>query len=321
MAPPRKTYERSIAMEVNDLLVLLEMYPNEEWDFEALSYNPNITWEFIRDHPQMKWDYNLLSRNPNITWEIIKDNPHPPCGEWNYIVALANPTLVTCKENINDYIFKHISTNFSESSSCFAYVGLYLSQNPNVDWDYVLCNPRIEWYYHYLAKNAKFTWNIVKSNPIFWKYDSLNTNPNITWEIIKDNPQIKWQYYIFSSNPNITLSVIKANPHAKWDDYWLLRNPSLSWEELQVICNKLKGSHPHKAMLWENPNITWQIVKADRDFSRDGMFYRLSSNLFLKDRRSLRFTTELRNFKEFLGMVLRECLIRDIRNIIVDYIW
>ena len=61
--------------------MLLKLFPDEKWNYYALSENPNITWEHVRDNPNIPWDYYGLSCNPNITWEHVRDNPTLP---WDY---------------------------------------------------------------------------------------------------------------------------------------------------------------------------------------------------------------------------------------------
>ena len=56
----------------NDLLELLILFPNKEWNYKLLSINPNITWEFVKNNPDKPWDYYWLSANKSITWEIVK---------------------------------------------------------------------------------------------------------------------------------------------------------------------------------------------------------------------------------------------------------
>ena len=67
--------------EENQLLKLLQLFPDKPWDYDYLSENPNITWEIIQKNPDKPWNYNYLSRNPNITWDIIQQNQDKP---WNY---------------------------------------------------------------------------------------------------------------------------------------------------------------------------------------------------------------------------------------------
>src|SRR5271154_2860660 len=58
--------------------------PNIPWDWYEIGNNPNITWEIITDNPDKRWDWYYISRNPNITWEIIRDNPDMP-WEWIWL--------------------------------------------------------------------------------------------------------------------------------------------------------------------------------------------------------------------------------------------
>jgi hypothetical protein len=69
---------------MNDLIKLLELYPDKPWNYYHLSYNPNITWEIVQKFPDKPWDYDYLSENPNITWEIIQANPYKPWN-WEYL--------------------------------------------------------------------------------------------------------------------------------------------------------------------------------------------------------------------------------------------
>lgn len=55
----------------NHLVTLLKLYPDKLWNWQRLSCNLNITWEFVQAHLDWLWDWKWLSKNPNITWEII----------------------------------------------------------------------------------------------------------------------------------------------------------------------------------------------------------------------------------------------------------
>src|SRR3989344_4263446 len=69
------TVNRSIKLKYsNSLYVLLKLFPDKPWDWERLSYNPNITWQIVLDNQDKPWDWLGLSCNPNITWQIVSDN-------------------------------------------------------------------------------------------------------------------------------------------------------------------------------------------------------------------------------------------------------
>ena len=110
--------------KLTDLEILLQLFPNKNWNYDWLSQNPNITWEIIKENSKKPWNFNLLSLNSNITWKIIKDNPYALQSEchnfwniWNYwsLSKNSNITFQIVKDNPD------ISWNYN-----------YLSQNPNV---------------------------------------------------------------------------------------------------------------------------------------------------------------------------------------------
>ena len=309
-------------METNDLLILLEMYPHKDWDFQELSCNPNITWEFVKDHPRIKWDYQFLSANPNITWEIIKSNSNLQDRKWDYIIALSNPSLISCKEDINEYIGQYIPT--ASDQKTIREIGYYLSQNPNVTWDYVKQNPQIYWYYRYLAKNANIKWETIRDNPTLFNFASVELNPNITWEIVKSNsggrkPRIDCYWQRLSANPNITWKIMRDNSELGWDYLSLFSHPNVDWKEMESMRSKLGLSYDQIPLFWQNPNITWKIANGNTE--RNSIFCRLSRNLFLKDRRSIRFKEEFRKCKETLELAIGQIVIMDLRNLIADYAW
>ena len=75
---------------INHLYILLELYPNAEWEYYWLSMNPNITWDIIQNNPTIFADYFWLSENPNITWDIMKANPDE---DWYYEWLSSNPNI------------------------------------------------------------------------------------------------------------------------------------------------------------------------------------------------------------------------------------
>ena len=84
----------------NHLLTLLSRYPNQQWSWNDLSLNPNITWEVVENHPNKPWDWYWLSKNPGMTWEIIKLNPNKP-WKWNGVSQNPNITWEIVKLNPN----------------------------------------------------------------------------------------------------------------------------------------------------------------------------------------------------------------------------
>ena len=57
----------------------------------------NNFFKLILDNPDKNWDWNAISLNPNITIRDISDNPQ---ANWNYQYVSAN----TFKNDKNNYI-------------------------------------------------------------------------------------------------------------------------------------------------------------------------------------------------------------------------
>lgn len=63
----------------NNLLTLIKMLPDKPWDYDSLSNNKRITWEFFKSNRDKPWNYAKLITNENIiTWERLMDNPDIP---------------------------------------------------------------------------------------------------------------------------------------------------------------------------------------------------------------------------------------------------
>ena len=71
--------------ETNHLLALLKKFPDQNWNYDHLSKNPNINMKYVKKNPFENWNWNKLSDNMGITMEDINNNPK--C-KWNpYVIA------------------------------------------------------------------------------------------------------------------------------------------------------------------------------------------------------------------------------------------
>ena len=66
---------------------------SDKLDWNGISWNPNITMEFIEKYSDKPWDWNGgISRNPNITMEFIEKYSNKPWN-WYYISYNQNITI------------------------------------------------------------------------------------------------------------------------------------------------------------------------------------------------------------------------------------
>jgi hypothetical protein len=47
---------------MNELPKILIKYPDKPWDWDYLSFNPNITMEFIEKYPDKHWNWVAIPK-------------------------------------------------------------------------------------------------------------------------------------------------------------------------------------------------------------------------------------------------------------------
>lgn len=271
----------------NDLIKLLENYPNKNWQWNELSRNPNIDWQYIRANVHIPWDWIHISENPNITWEIIKNNP---LYNWYWFNVSRNPSIT----------WETIENNMNLSNKNFigfpAWSKAGIRQNPNISWEIIFNNmefidenpdnnPIIPYYNSnlddYVRDTSNLTLNIIRNNPAYrWNMPHILKNPNILKDYCSQNSSIEfslrnfiqeiaklkmhhriYNYESISYNDALTWEIIQANPviyggvNWKWDH--ISSNPNITWEIIQSDLN----IPWNKNVVLENPNITWEIIE------------------------------------------------------------
>ena len=78
--------------EGNPLEVLLELFPKKKWNWNNVSYNPNITITYILAHPNLPWEWICVSQNRNISLSDILSHPELP-WDWGYVSKNPNTTV------------------------------------------------------------------------------------------------------------------------------------------------------------------------------------------------------------------------------------
>lgn len=323
----------------NHLTKLLERFPNANWDYEALSRNPGLPWEFVMKNLDKKWSWFVLSLRPEVTIEVILRHPRL---NWSISMFCLNtnltPALVDQYRHKFDWNYKNLSIN------------------RNFDWSYVEKNLQEDWDFFALSYHRSVTWEIVMKYPnIRWDHQGLSMNPNITWEIITNNPQIAWCYYHLSRNPNINFEIVKANPQFPWSPWCISEHPAVTWEIVvdnpdypwdfgtmsrnPNITKEIMASnpnHPWKSVdddwyekaiviikgmsakeISPRPLLTWDCV--DTDPLAEWDFVAMSRNLFLHDKTACAISY-LQHVKKNLPLILGDYVCTDVQNLIKNYL-
>jgi hypothetical protein len=265
--------------------MLLKLYPNKDWDWGAISSNPNITidiieenldkrwnwrymsansslpWAFVEKNLDLYWDWKLLSKNSCVTWEIIKENFYL---DWDWGCLSENP-------NITHEIIT-ANAQLAWDMSKFAY------NNPNSPSCQIpQAHPIYEYSYN-MSKNPDFFEHFLPSE--YWKWDlkGLSENPKVTWDFIFAHIDISWSWAYLSQRHDITWNIIerkmdidlKKDTDTNMYSYRNIgRHLNVDWNPEWNMTEKLTDTNTYWdwTLLSENPAITWEIVEKHRKFA------------------------------------------------------
>lgn len=274
-------------------------------NYNLLSMNKNISWQFVLENIEEAWDWNTLSMNPAITFEIMRDNPrvgdrHIP---WSWGHASENPNVTP----------EVVRANREINGMPIPWDYARLSGNPSTTWEFVLSTICHQcqtfhggWNWHKLSQNVA-TNEIVTAYPhLPWRLSALATNPRIDLETfircfytlpgqetmfnsydapanwshisrykVKSIEDIKkygvsWDWYSLSVNHNITLQDMLKHPEYPWKWQRASANINISLEDI-------KGGHLidgepiewNWRMFSSNPFLTADIIDANPNESWD----------------------------------------------------
>jgi hypothetical protein len=160
--------------------------------------------KYIEKEYNHKINYNYLSSNSNITWDFIKNNLDK---EWTPSFMIGYNKNITLKIVL-------------ENSEYFNKVDSYkLSSIETITWNDIISHPEIDWNYSILSENKNITFDIVMNHlDKKWNFSRMSMNPNITLDIIEKNKQFDWSIEKYLLNKNVTfdeLDRINIDLHSK----------------------------------------------------------------------------------------------------------
>lgn len=238
-------------------LDIIKENPNFQWDYHHLSYNDNITEEFIEENIDEPWNFEML----NVSNDFIKRHP---TKNWDFEIINCNEKFEYMLENPQGFVLDNgvvIPWDYS----------LFLGNNVNMKPKYYLDYPNLEWNcYHYFMRNNIKHLNWEDIEPYLYlnfdMYDLLDICPigyikeNII-TIMKKAP----------GHPRITLDLIP--------EYLLEQFKTEPRDVIDTRCINIKK-------LYDNPNLTYEFITKHLDINwREWSYYGLSDNKFNKHER------------------------------------
>lgn len=196
---------------------------NYNWNYQQISFNPNITINIVDNNLDKNWNQNILKINYGRNSKYFFQNNYHKKYE---IVLELYETFENIKYYEKEYNYK---INYS-----------LLSENKNITWNDIINNNK-DWSYNNLLKyNENITLNTILKNEKIFNNDilkNISLNQNITWNDICNRPEINWNYYDLSSNKNINIDIILNNLDKKWSFNKLSCNPNITFEIIKKYNN------------------------------------------------------------------------------------
>jgi len=229
---------------------------DESWDWKVLTNKPFITREIIINHKNLAWDYDELSkRMSEIGWDFVIENIETINWKWYYLGNTKIPIDVLIKiRNKNAYIYESLSW----SSLTEKYSDEEIRENPNLNWDWSIFfeNHSKEALNNFFTNINDFSEEIIKK--ISYKiYFNHKIYDKIPWNFIMKNPDRRWSWNYFSFRKDLSLECLVNNfDSVDWNWKTLSKNPRITWEFVQS----------HKNYPWDfeylsnNSNISYNII-------------------------------------------------------------
>jgi hypothetical protein len=131
---------------LNPLELLIEHFPDENWNWSSLSRNPLITWRIVRKFPEKPWLWSALSKKLRISWQTVLETPEL---DWNYSELALNPSITEFEELASSSKTKSQLREFGNIYS-------YISKNSSLAWEQVRRSPEKHWNIISLFQNPGF---------------------------------------------------------------------------------------------------------------------------------------------------------------------
>lgn len=175
-----------------------------------ISFNPNITLDFVLKYPNLKWDWRGLSKNipiwdilshPELPWDWIELISEEKIQDLDFILKLPknkwNWDLLSWKLPVN-IIFEHkeLPWNYEE-----------LSSNKTVNMEVVKSHPEIKWYFQQLSTFINLK-EIIANPDYKWNYQLVSSNPTLTAEYLLQNLDKHWKWDLLYSNTNVNFDIL-----------------------------------------------------------------------------------------------------------------
>jgi len=219
-----------------DLTLFMHEFPNANWNWRKLSFNKNLTPEFVVKYQDKPWDWHVLSSHRNLTFGLIDTFPDKP---WNWSTLAQGKLVLFVISKYPDKPWDTDDINHNRHLRKLLTGGrmsnLKSRINNNQPIDHIITTLDI---YDAEDKDYDSDYDDDDNNDddsdneqnIWYK---KSTDPNLDVQYMLDNPHLPWNWYEISQHPKITMSDIEQHldlEEYKWRWQGMLCNPNFTMD-------------------------------------------------------------------------------------------
>lgn len=171
--------------------------PHIEWNYRDVSYNPELTLDYVFEHPEKNWDSSKITDIvcTKEKWEYVTDNID---WKWSWRDLSYNIPLDIVRENPGkDWHWGALSGRYSLTED-------FIIRFPEKNWnterfgnrftkDLVLAVPHLNWDWFCMEQKDYFHWDLVRYHPEkHWAWHDLSKLEGIPSDVFLDNMDKPW---------------------------------------------------------------------------------------------------------------------------------
>lgn len=180
-----------------DLLELSSRALGCDPDYKALSRNPNVTIDFVKQTLDKAWSWSELTRNPAIKLLDILANKDLPWDDF-WVQKKPGITMSIVREH-ND-----MQWDFARLSAVMPF-------------QEILENPELPWCYSSMSFNASAPMEyVLEHRELPWEWLGVSCHIVKNLEIVLQHPDAPWSWYGLSCNKHLTIEDVLEHPENPW---------------------------------------------------------------------------------------------------------
>jgi hypothetical protein len=210
-----------------DMSLVLK-FPYKDWDWRALSCHLNLDMLIVHVHPSRPWLHSYLSSHPRLAMMLVRDMPDKP---WDWQTLSSHPRL-------DMHLVRILRQRWNYRA---------LSSHPRLDMDLVREFPDENWDCQTLSSHPRLDMTLVRDMPDrptadkAWDWHTLSSHPRLDMDLVRILHPRRWNYQALSSHPRLDIDLVSEFPDEDWDWGAITRTHTLRLSDKLVMRGPLRG--------------------------------------------------------------------------------